>query len=93
MDNFQEPTEDQLIIQFKERHKERTKEVFKQMVDYLRHIEKEYYKDSSYPFNNNTSGIQTAKNMVTDGYMTMQMFLNILPAIENYNKPYEITEI
>ncbi len=61
---------------------------FIEMIEFLRHKQKEYILN-----NGLISGIDTAKQMLSEGSITMEMYISMLPAIENYDTPYEVVDV
>lgn len=66
-------------IEFKWMYKNDIESTMNQMITYLRHLEK-----------TNKTGVLSLFDLVKDGYMTFDKALDILPAVKNYDIPYEL---
>ncbi len=85
---FDKLTESEMLALMKEARTDKTKDIFRQMVNYLRHQQMIWMEHDAGQIN----GVEIAKQFVQQGHMTMKLYLDILPAIENYNTPYTINE-
>jgi hypothetical protein len=61
------------------------KDTVKDIIEYLRHKEKEYLNDKS-----DIGGVACLYRMVQDGDMKMDMMLQILPAIQDPYSEYTV---
>lgn len=78
-------TTEEMISIMKEKHKSEIVNTMHQMIKLYRHMEKEKQECDRV-----VGGVECLYSLVTQGWMKLDMYLKILPAIENYNTPYEI---
>lgn len=76
-------TRDIIDIQYKNM----VKETHDKLIMYCRQMQKNYIEGDG-----NISGVYVLGEMLQNGSINVVMFMNILPAIESYNKPYELKE-
>ena len=81
-------TEKEWMDAMKNGYKDHTEIVFKQMIEYLRQAERDWRNDKG-----EFSGRTLIGQMLNEGTITIKMALDILPAVENPDTPYEITNI
>lgn len=79
-----EITTEEMMALMKESHKDRTVDIFDQLIKYCRRTEKEYReKDGKH------SGVELLTELLTQGAMKMDLYLKVREAVEKYETPYE----
>lgn len=70
---------------FKESQDDFKEIVIQQLIDYCRAKQKEYVEDGG-----SVSGVSILEDMLKKKELTFEQMLNIYPAVNEYNAPYEL---
>lgn len=82
-DNFEE-----LRLHIKDDYIEFAKTTTHQVLDYCRAMQKQHVESLD---TNTISGVEVLASMLQNGSITLKMFVNMLPAVQNYTVRYTLT--